>query len=163
MPKNYRLLLAIAMLVVASLACQAVTGAAPTGGGNSPEVPSKEAPIAEDPSEAKPEPTEAPAGNGGTGLGFETEFPLPADASNGYDLGGGMISFQTKMTIQETLDFYRKELSAKGYKEREITTSTTDTTLNLVFDGHESGKAIVVQAVSLGEGTVNITIRLEDV
>jgi hypothetical protein len=33
----------------------------------------------------------------------------------------------------------------------------------MVFDGHESGKAIVVQGVDLGDGMVNISIRLEDV
>lgn len=170
--KNSQLLFAIAVLVLASLACQAVTGGAP-GGDNNPPAIEEPLPPAEEPTNEAEEPeeaTEAPADDddggetgGSTGLGFETEYPIPADAANGYDLGNGMISFQTKMNIQETLEFYRAELSAKGYTEYEITTSVTDTTLNLVFDGHESGNSIVVQAVDLGDGTVNITIRLEKV
>jgi hypothetical protein len=33
----------------------------------------------------------------------------------------------------------------------------------MVWDGHPSGKAIVVQGVDLGDGSVNVNIRLEDV
>jgi hypothetical protein len=154
-----RILIAIALLVLASLACQVLTGGpdSPAPSGDAPAQEEATAPAAEP---ANEEPTTAPAESGPA---IETEFPLPEDAMNAMDLGNGMISFQTEMTIEETLEFYREALSAEGYTEREITTATTETTLNLVFDGHASGDAIVIQAVDLGNGTVNITIRFEDV
>jgi hypothetical protein len=33
----------------------------------------------------------------------------------------------------------------------------------MVFDGHSSGKSVVIQGVDLGSGTLNINIRLENV
>jgi len=33
----------------------------------------------------------------------------------------------------------------------------------MVFDGDPSGKAVVIQGVDLGDGTVNVSMRLEDV
>jgi hypothetical protein len=162
MIRTHRFLLALSILVLASLACQALTG-----GGSAPEAA---APAPAGQSQAEPEPTqpsaqqpEEPAPAVSAGLGFETEFPVPGDASNGFDLGDGMISFQTGMSIDEALAFYRAEFSAKGYTEREILTSVTDSVFSIVFDGHANGKAIVVQAVDLGNGSVNITIRFEDV
>ena len=164
MTRSARFLLVLSVLVLASLACQALTG----GGDSAPEPA---APMEEESLPEAPEPTqeqeveqpdevEEPAPP--AGLGFETEFPVPDDASNGYDLGGGMISFQTGLSIEESLAFYRDSLAAEGYTEREINTAITDTTFSIVFDGHESGQAIVIQAVDLGSGSVNITIRFED-
>lgn len=156
-----RIFLALSVLVLASLACQALAGgseAAPE-----PAAPVEESqPVEEaEPTEAVEQPAEAEAAPA-AGLGFETEFPVPDDASNGFDLGGGMISFQTGLSIEDSLAFYRDSFAAEGYTEREINTAITDTTFSIVFDGHESGKAIVVQAVDLGSGLVNITLRFED-
>jgi hypothetical protein len=53
--------------------------------------------------------------------------------------------------------------TSSGYTERTILTVTSETTFSMVFDGHESGQAIVVQGVDFGDGTVNVNIRLEDV
>jgi hypothetical protein len=76
---------------------------------------------------------------------------------------GGVLNFQTKSTLDESMAFYRDEYGNQGYTERDILTVTSETTFSMVFDGHESGKAIVVQGVDLGDGTTNISIRLEDV
>ena len=67
------------------------------------------------------------------------------------------------MTLDEAMKFYVETFTNSGYTERAILTVTSETTFSMVFDGHESGKAIVVQGVDLGDGTVNINIRLEDV
>ena len=55
--------------------------------------------------------------------------------------------------------FYR--FAFPDYAEREILTVVTDASLNLVFDGHASGKTIVIQGFPMGDGTVNVSIRLE--
>lgn len=159
MNRTARILLALSMLVLASLACQFLPG------GDEPVVAEPEAAVEEAaPAESDAvEPTDEPEPAPAAGLGFETEFPIPDDASNGFDLGNGMISFQTGLSITDSLAFYREAFTAAGYTEREITTSVTDTTFSIVFDGHESGKAIVVQAVDLGNGLVNITLRFEDI
>ncbi len=67
------------------------------------------------------------------------------------------------MSLDEAMKFYMETLTSSGYTERPILTVTSDTTFSMVFDGHESGKAIVVQGVDLGDGMVNVNIRLEDI
>lgn len=171
MIRSTRIFIAISVLVLASLACQALTG----GGSSAPEafppaddsqpVATIESQSPEQPQQEQEEPLEeeeAAPEAAAAGLGFETEFPVPDDASNGFDFGDGMISFQTGLSIEESLAFYRDAFAAEGYTEREILTSVTETVFSIVFDGHESGKAIVIQAVDLGT-SVNITIRFEDV
>jgi hypothetical protein len=150
--KTTRLFLALVLLVLASLACQAIGGvsateapAVPAGGGDAGDT---EAPTEE--------------GSGGDSSTVSTDFPMPSDASNVTEMGSGVLNFQTKSTLDECMTFYRDEFGKLGYKEREILTVTSETTFSMVFDGHESGKAIVVQGVDLGNGTTNISIRLED-
>lgn len=104
---------------------------------------------------------ESPTQDGSTAT--QTDFPLPENISNLTDLGNGAINFQTTITITEAIAFYRDAFSKAGYTEREINTAITDETFNLVFDGHTSGKAIIVQGVDLGAGSINISIRLEDI
>jgi hypothetical protein len=103
----------------------------------------------------------------GTGAGgsaaHDTNFPLPDSVSNFTDTGNGSINFQTKMSLPDTLAFYRGAFSEAGLRERPITTAITDTTFSLVFDGDPSGKAVVLQGVDLGNGTTNVNIRYEDV
>ena len=114
------------------------------------------------PSTAPTEPAQAvPTQNGSDGQ--KTEFPLPENVSNFTDLGNGAINFQTDLSITDAISFYRDAFSKAGYIEREINTAITDETFNLVFDGHASGKAIIVQGVDLGAGSINISIRLEDI
>ena len=95
--------------------------------------------------------------------GFDTEFPLPSDVSNFTSTGNGGINFQTKMSLKDAIAFYREAFTKAGYKERQINTAITDTTFSMVFDGHASGKAIVIQGVDLGGGSTNVNIRFEDV
>jgi hypothetical protein len=95
--------------------------------------------------------------------GFNTDFPLPATVSNFTDTGDGSINFQTKLSIEEGVAFYRDALGKAGLTERTINTAITDSTFSLVFDGDPSGKAVVVQGVDLGSGMTNINIRYEAV
>jgi hypothetical protein len=160
------LLFAIGILILASLACNAIFG----GGSLSTEEPG---------GGGGPAPTEAPAGGGGgtapteeppdaqptadTGGGGQTssEFPLPDDATNVVEVTG-TVNYQTGMSLEDVMTFYREAFGSQGYVERELLTVTSDTAFSFVFDGHSSGKAIVVQGVDLG-GSTNVSISLQDI
>jgi hypothetical protein len=101
-------------------------------------------------------PTKPPIGGGGGGV--DTEFPMPDDAHTITDVGGN-LNFQTSMPLKDVPDFYRNAFP--DYTERTLLTAITDVAISMVFDGHPSGNAIVVQAVDLGNGNTNINIRLE--
>jgi len=103
------------------------------------------------------------SGSAGSAAGIDTDFPLPASVSNLTDAGDGSINFQTKLSIEDSVAFYRGALGDSGYAERTINTSITESTFSLVFDGDSNGKALVVQGVDLGGGMTNINIRYEAV
>lgn len=88
-----------------------------------------------------------------------TEFPLPDDASNLMVIGEGVTNFQTTLSIPDVVTFYR--FAFPDYTEREILTVVEEGVFNLVFDGHESGQAIVIQGFPMN-GVINVSIRLED-
>jgi len=172
MIRKNRWIFAVLVLLGASLACSLVGGAKksptdePSEQTTSPSMVT-EAVSTEDSGsggEAVPTWTAVPADQSGGGTQkYDTEFPLPEDASQFTDMGNKSINFQTGLSIKDALAFYRDAFEKAGYKERTINTSTTDTTFSVVFDGHSSGKAIVVQAVDLGGGKTNINIRFDDV
>jgi hypothetical protein len=137
--KHPRLFLILAVLMIASLSCGLFGGSDSSGVGDSPAT------VAGGSSE------------------YDTEFPLPPDVENFMDLGDDSINYQTSMPLTDVIEFYREAFAAAGYDERDITTAITDTTFSIVWDGHPNGKAIVVQGVDLGDGTVNINVRFEDV
>jgi hypothetical protein len=99
----------------------------------------------------------------GSSAKYDTEFPLPPKVENFSEVGNGSINFQTPMAMSDVIEFYRDSFNSAGYVERDITTNITDTTFSIVWDGHPSGQAVVVQGVDLGDGTVNVNVRLEDV
>jgi len=105
----------------------------------------------------------ASGGGGSGGGGNNTKFPLPDNVSNFTDTGNDSINFQTTLSLEDTIAFYRDAFGKLGLTERTINTAITDTTFSLVFDGDPSGKAIVVQGVDLGNGKTNVNIRYEDV
>lgn len=94
---------------------------------------------------------------------FDTEFPLPSTVES-FTKGtqASQINFATKLSVKEAENFYRTELTKQGYTERTINTAATETTFSMVYDGHTSGKQIVVQGVDLG-GKTNVNVRLEKV
>ncbi len=152
--KYYRIYLVIALLVLASLACQALTG--------SPEEPSGVPPAVESTDPDVTEPSSTDADNSNTDGTIDTEFPTTADAYNITDVNGTLL-FYTKLSLEETMEFYRDEYAARGYTEREILTVVSDGTFSMVFDGDASGSAVVIQSVDLGDGSRTVSIRLEDV
>jgi hypothetical protein len=150
--KQMRIYLAIGVLVLATLACQTLTGSrgdsVPSTNDTSPG--STEAASDDDPS-------------GGSDSDVQSDFPMTADAYNVTDIGDGSLLFYTKLSAEEAMDFYRDEYTAKGYTERELLTVLSDGVFSMVFDGDPSGKAVVIQSVDLCDGSRTIAIRLEDV
>jgi hypothetical protein len=135
--KYKKLFLVLIVLMLASLACGLFGGSGSSGVGDSP------------------------SSAGGSGK-YDTEFPLPPKVENFMPLGDGAINYQTPMKLVDVVEFYRDAFDKAGYTEREILTSIEESTFSIVWDGHPSGKAIVVQGVDLGNGNVNVNVRLED-
>ena len=143
--KHIRIILALTVLVIASLACSALGGSK-----SNATTPS-------DSSSAN----QAGSPSNSSGSNVKSDFPMTSDASNVTDMGDGGILYYTKMAQADVMKFYRDAYTAKGYKERTVNTSVTDTTFSMVFDGDPSGKAVVIQSVNLGNGSSTVTIRLE--
>lgn len=149
----YRIYLAVLTLVLASLACQALSG-----GNNTPVAP----PANDNSGSEVQSATPAISSESNNDSVNSTDFPMTADAFNVTEAGGSLI-FYTKLSLEEAMDFYRDQYTARGYTEREILTQVSEGTFSMVFDGDPSGKAVVVQSVDLGDGSRTISIRLEDV
>jgi len=140
---RYRISLALMVLALATLACNAL-------GGSGNKIPA-----------VSTEPANVPNGSSNTTT-VKTDFPMTDDAYNANVSDGSLLYF-TKMSQADLMKFYRDEYTAKGYKERELLTVTSDTTFSMVFDGDPSGKAVVIQSVDLGDGSRTVAIRLDDV
>ncbi|HSB02297.1 MAG TPA: hypothetical protein VLE49_16725 [Anaerolineales bacterium] len=150
--KYYRICLAIAILVLASLACQALGG----GSSNTPSAP----PVSDTTGPDSSQPTAVNSDDNNSGDTVKTDFPMTPDAYNVMQAGGGLI-FYTKLSLEDAMKFYRDTYTSKGYTERKELTVVSNGTFSLVFDGDPSGKAVVVQSVDLGDGSRTISIRLE--
>jgi len=155
--KHYRIFLAITMLMLASLACNALSGGGEDNSTRPPESSS-------DDQVAQPTAAEIPSNdNGSKDNTVSTDFPVTDDAFNLIDVGDGSILYYTKMSQDDVLKFYRDEYVSRGYTERELLTTISDGVFSIVFDGDPSGKAVVIQSVDLGDGSSTVAIRLEDV
>ena len=148
--------LALSVLLLASLACQTLSGGGGGGGGDQP-------PVATNTGDSNP--TAVPATEAGSsgGATSDSSFPITADAFNVTELGDVSLLYYTKLSLEELMAFYRAEYVSQGYTEREILTVVSEGTFSMVFDGDDSGKAVVIQSVDLGDGSRTVSIRLEDV
>ena len=162
--KKYSVLLAILALVLASLACQTVMGGGDTlqppeieipelpqtDGGDGVEIPDIEIPTV---------PPIATDENGDITIGGESEFPITSDAFNVIN-AAGTLTFQTKMSSDDVIKFYRDEFGSQGYKEDESMAITFGKTFTLAFTGHSSGKVIYVVGADAGDDSLYVTITL---
>jgi len=161
--KHYRIFFAIAILVLASLACQALTGGGSNDGNRVPSSNDNGTQSQDVQPTVAPDESNNNDDNSNSNSSVDSEFPMTADAYNVVEVGDGSIVYYTKLSSEDAMKFYRDEYTARGYTEREILTVVSDTTFSMVFDGDPSGKAVVVQSVDLGDGSRTIAIRLEDV
>jgi hypothetical protein len=152
--KKYGVLLAILALVFASLACQTVLG----GNDGADQI---ESPPPVDETEELPAAPADDSEDYDYSFGGDSDFPMPDDAKNVVGVAG-TVNYQTDLSLDEVLDFYRDLYGKQGYTEREILTTVTDGVFSIVFDGDASGQAIVIQGVDLGDGTTNVNISLQD-
>lgn len=153
--KKYSILLAITALIIASLACQTLMG----GGSSSTEEELPPFEYSGDDSATEEPSTESEESEFSFG---DSEFPVPSDATNVFDVAG-TVNYQTNLSLDEVLAFYRDEYGKQDLTERELLTTVSDGVFSIVFDGDPSGKAVVIQGVDLGDGTVNVTITLQDI
>jgi hypothetical protein len=130
------------------------------GGGNDFQVPDVQ--NVPDVPQTDGVPTVPPAttdGDGGITVGGESEFPATSDAFN-IVTASGALTFQTKMSTDEVLKFYRDEFARQGYKEDASMAITFGKTFTLAFNGHASGKVIYVVGADAGDGSLYVTITL---
>lgn len=156
--KQYRIVLALMALALASLACQTVLGGGQEEVQNVPAEATTEAG-----GQNTAPPSSSNDNSGGNSAANESGFPMTKDAFNTFDMGDGNLLYYTKLSQEEVMAFYRAEFSARGYTERELLTVVSDGVFSMVFDGDPSGKAVVIQSVDLGDGSCTVSIRLEDV
>ncbi len=154
--KHYRIFLALAVLMLASLACNVLTG-------GSKDSPDEQTGDQTELATAAPIPANDDSSTDSTTVTVSSEFPMTADAYQTTDIGDGSLLYFTKMSLEAVLKFYRDEYTAKGYKEREPLTTVSGGVFSIVFDGDPSGKAIVIQSVDMGDGSRTVAIRLEDI
>jgi hypothetical protein len=99
----------------------------------------------------------------------ESIFPIPDEAENVTDLTSDpatpQINYQTSLSLEEVMEFYREELGNVGAIERDILTVVSDDTFSMVFDGWPAadGLAVVVQGTALGPDQLNVNVRIEEV
>ena len=158
--KKYSILLAILALVLASLACQTVMG----GGDNNFEAPQIPELPQTDGGDGVEIPTLPPVttdgdGGGDVTIGGESEFPTTSDAFN-VITAPDIVTFQTKMSTDDVLKFYRDEFASQGYEEDASMSITFGKTFTLAFTGHESGKVIYVVGADAGDGSLYVTITM---
>ena len=94
---------------------------------------------------------------------ISADFPMTQDAFSLANIGDGSLVYQTQMSIEDVMKFYRAAYAAKGYIERKELTTVSDGNFKMTFDGDPSGQAVVVRSEDLGDGSLLITVRLEDV
>jgi hypothetical protein len=159
--KHYRWFLALVLLVLASLACQTVMG-----GGTRPAPTEVFPPVGNTNDNfnfnenSNANTNESGNTNSGSGTS-DAGFPLPPDATNVTDMGNELVTFQTSMSLDDVMSFYRDTLGKAGYTERTDLTVKAGPTFSMVFDGDPSGKALAVQGVEFN-GSVTVTLSLQN-
>ena len=91
------------------------------------------------------------------------EYPRPEDVQNSLKQGSGGINSQTSMNLDEAVAFYRAAFTALGLSEHQLLTGVEEDVFSMVFDGASNGLAVVFQGLRLGDDSLNINIRYEDV
>jgi hypothetical protein len=150
---KYRWFVALIVLVLASMACQTVTG----GGNQVPQIP--QVPNGNNNSGPSVSTEAAPPANNGGGQVSSSGFPMPADATQVYEVAG-TLTFQTKMSLTDAMAFYRDAFNKAGYTEDANMTVSSAQAFTLGYNGHSSGKVIYVVGADMG-GTTSITITLQ--
>jgi hypothetical protein len=146
--KKYSILLAVVVLLLSSLACQTIMGGG--NGINVPEVPSGDVPTLP--------PVTTDGGN--VTVGGESPFPVPSDSTNQVSTAE-VVTYQTKLSSDEVIKFYQDEFGKLGYTEDKSMAVNFSGAFTLAFDGHESGRKILIAGAPAGDGSTAVTITLQ--
>lgn len=160
MPRTFRLLIAVSLLALSSLACKAIMGG---GQPIAPGLPTEEATQVFEviPTKEEDEPSIPEMPTFTTGEEVKTDLPMPEDATQKMDLGSGLITYQTKLSLEELQDFYEKEFKELGFKKNDTMPSMVTKELFTLFYDHTNGKLIVISAVVTGD-FVTVTMQVQD-
>ncbi len=140
-------------LATSALACRTVMGGgdmpydapatSPSGGnGESPTLP----PVSTD--------------GGDVTIGGESPFPMTDDASNVVSTPE-MVTYLTSLSADEVIKFYQDKFGAMGYTEEKDMTANFGGIFSMTFDGHESGKKIIIAGVPFEEGKTSVTVTFQ--
>jgi predicted small secreted protein len=158
MMKKYTVLLAILTLVLASFACQTVMG----GGKNlqAPDVPDMPNVTDVPQTDGGEIPTVPPVttDGGGVTVGGESPFPVTSDAFNTVSTPQS-VTYQTKMSADEVMNFYRDELGKQGFTENKDMTTSFGGIVAMFFEG--GGKTIVLAGAPAGDGSLSVTLAYQ--
>jgi len=152
--KQYQIFLMLAVFVLASLPLAYLNGK--NDGSSVPEVATERIVDLTEPM-ASPDADLIPVDV------IPADFPMTQDAFNFANISDGSLVHETQMSIKDVMKFYRAAYTAKGYVERKELTTVSEGNFKMAFDGDPSGQAVVVRSEDLGDGSLLITVRLEDV
>ena len=139
--KKYRILLSLTIIIHVLMACQTSSSGGNTGAEPDPQ----------DTFEAEPSNS------------YNGEWPIPEGAYLISEFGE-FLQFQVDMSQNEVMDFYLTKLHARGYNDRSISSDYdgSDGFASIVFDGHESGRQILVTIQDRDSNSVYVEIGLTD-
>ena len=147
--KKYGILLAMIALVLSSLACQTIMG----GGDNGYNTP--------DYDDSAPTSTSGSDVDGGdVTVGGDSEFPITSDAFNVVSTPDTVV-YQTKLSSDDVVKFYQDEFGKLGYTEDTTMSVNFAGAFTMGFDGHDSGRKIILAGAPVGDGSTSVTITLQ--
>ena len=159
--KNLRLILPIVILSLLIMSCglMQLTKASDVAPG--PNSANTNAPDLSDSSKTALPSDNSPASPGSNpGTSDQSQFPMPPD-SKILSNTGGILTAQVKMSANDMVAYYRKELTNQGLTEDQTFTRIAKPTFNLEFKGSKNGKMLIVQGSEMGDGSVAFSIRYE--
>jgi hypothetical protein len=149
--KKYNILLAMIALVLSSLACQTIMGGGRDEGYETPVYNDDSAPTSTSGDDVD---------SGDVTVGGDSEFPTPSDAFNVVSAPDTVV-FQTKLSSDDVIKFYQDEFGNLGYTEDPSMAVNFSGAFTMGFDGHESGRKIVIGGAPAGDGSTAVTITLQ--
>lgn len=148
--KKYSILLALVALVLSSLACQTIMG-----GGDTYEPP-----VYQEGAPTSTSGDDVDVDGGDITVGGDAEFPITSDAFNVVSTPDTVI-YQTQLSSDEVVKFYQDEFGSLGYTEDSTMSVNFAGAFTMGFDGHDSGRKIIVAGAPGGDGSTSVTITLQ--
>ena len=90
---------------------------------------------------------------------YDSPFPLPGDEIQNFSKFGTVkISFQTNLSIEEVVTFYRGAFNMQRLVEDSYRTAITSDSLTLVFLGSSNGLLLYVEGKLPEEGLLEVSV-----